>query len=222
MQKTIKSSALIAAMFFATHGAAHAQSVSTQDSIVTVDQLLKIDNAIARDKAKKDALVAGVGQSQEAPKGARGGPMIPPSMSWSVESITGIADKYKINLSYNGIRADGVGIGQTVAGCVVKAVAGRCVVLEPVQVAIAKKKGKGTAAPGRNMCPTTCWTGVTSTMPTYQGMGGGPLPAGTPTSMRIPQLNPYPQSAAGTPPGFSGAGAAPTPPAVPTPVVGQQ
>lgn len=173
-------------------GTAFAQSAATQDSVVTVDQLLKLDNAAARDKAKRDAIAQGI--TTEAPQM----PVVPrnltqPPAQFSVQSITGVGNGLTAKVTYNGMQIPDVQVGSTVGRCTVKEIRGTAVVLEdlPVPQPAPSKKGKKSApapklSPGQ--CPTGVWTG--EGRPVAFGGGeasmGRPIPSDMPTSMRAP------------------------------------
>lgn len=175
MQKTTKTWLLIFVLTASlAQGTVFAQEKSvTQDSLVTVDQLLKIDNANARDKARKDALAAGVLQPEMAIPTRKGEIA---AATVSVQQITGVDGIYKIDLVYNGRPYQGVAIGSPVEGCVIEAVAGQCVTLRP------KVSPKSKAKPPVGQCPTTCWTGIRAASP--YAMASQLLPNDMPTSGR--------------------------------------
>jgi hypothetical protein len=176
MQKTTKRRVYLAVLLMATQGFAWAQSYATKDSIVTVDQMLKTDNAAAREKAARmDSSIGGAQPSSEMrPKVGVSIAPTPPIVV--VESITGLGDKYRIALAYNGMRIQNASIGQQIGPCVISAVVGRNVVLAPASVADAKQKPVSPS-----MCPTSPWVGVSAHSP-----APGAMPSGVPGNAQVP------------------------------------
>lgn len=208
---TVFKLAALAIAVAMAHGVALAQKKEPatsvqQNSVTTVDTLVKLDNAAALEKAKADAIKNGL-LKPEAKSGA-GGPVVkpvePPPVV-RVLSISGIREDLSAGLTVNGQTYPNLHAGASVRGCVVAEIKDRCVVLKPAPAetvvasatstttapavsgrAKAKKTSKGTGAASvpatrPEMCPTSCWTGnpVIPT-PTMAGAGGGPLPMGMP------------------------------------------
>lgn len=163
------------------HYSALAQTISGKeainDSIVTVDELLKIENRQALLKANRDAVVAGLLPSQEVKATANQPVAIPPA-TFSVNSIFGSDGVLRANVVYNGNPYEGVRIGAPIGKCLVSGIKTTSVQLTP------SKGGSAT------QCPTGIWTGLNVQITRIDGSeitGGagqaaplpaGPLPAG--------------------------------------------
>lgn len=205
---TVFKLAALAIAVTMAHGVALAQKKEPatpvqQNSVTTVDTLVKLDNAAALEKAKADAIKNGL-LKPEAKSGA-GGPVVkpvePPPVV-RVLSISGVREDLSAGLTVNGQSYPNLNIGASVRGCVVAEIKDRCVVLKPAPAetvvatastapavagrAKAKRTSKRTGAASvpatrPEMCPTSCWTGnpVLPT-PNMAGAGGGPLPVGMP------------------------------------------
>lgn len=200
MQKTSKRTTFVVALL-----AAHAVLAATpqtpkvataQDSVTTVDTLVKIDNAAALAKAKADALSSGL-LKPEAKVGASQAKPVEPKMTMRVVSIAALKSEYTLKLNVNGQNFDNLHIGSAVNGCVVSEVRDRCVVLKPMPIevvlasstptSVATKKNArkaqehpAVASVKPAFCPTSCWTG---SVPAAQAapMGATPMPgAGMP------------------------------------------
>ncbi len=149
-----------------------------QDSIVTVDQLLKIENAAALEKAKKDALASGLIKPEVLT--ARKGAGATPAATLKVWSIAGVGDALRADIQYNEQAYEHVGVGAHIGRCIITHVKDRAVVLAPLT--------KRTPA---SQCPTGHWTGIAEVLPLLppvapHGAGAGapmpapiPLPAGS-------------------------------------------
>lgn len=145
-----------------------------QNSVVTVDELLKIDNAQALQKARDEAIKAGL--VQPAASSSRK-PEIP-LPRWSVRSIFGYSGRLHADLVVDGIAAYSITPGATVAMCRVESIVDACVSMKAVD----SKTRKGS-------CPVkVCWTGdeiaaeARPAQTTSAGLGGfkvqpTPLPA---------------------------------------------
>lgn len=208
MQKQIKkiatlfASATVVFTAIAADLPASKVAIGVPDSIVTVDQLVSIENAAARESAKKSAIDTGA--IQPVPKFRRGeGPMTSFAPRINVHSISGVGGLNHVDMSYNGVRFPDLKIGSKVDSCYVASIRGACVVLDnsPKEVPkiddakkqnSSKKNKKSLVQEEKNpvdMCPTTCWTGISpaqtntspgapsSAMPLPMNVPGGPLPA---------------------------------------------
>lgn len=177
MQKTIKYGAVTATLLLVAHVAMAQVSPAVQDSLLTVDQLLKADNALAREAAKKSSPGTASSSVQSiAPGSEKIRPM--DGSRFAVNRISGVAGAYVVTVTGNGVRQDGMTIGSSIASCKITAIFGRCVSFEPVS-----KKGKTDkdAAPS---CPNlVCWSGEQQVP--VQAPGGGVIP-GQPSPMPMP------------------------------------
>lgn len=139
-----------------------------QGNVQTVETLIKTENELALEKARRDRIQAGLEhpsplKSQLKAKGL-------PSLHVEVESISGTPGALRAVLSGNGARYEGVTAGAEVQMCRVEVIRNRCVVLVP-----STAKGKP------QQCPTACWTGiqpqpVAGLAGAGQALPGGPLP----------------------------------------------
>ncbi|CAN7358187.1 hypothetical protein [Variovorax sp. LjRoot178] len=121
------------------------QTAAMRDSVITVDSLITSENQQALARAKGQAIAAGLAQPDvkvAAPSG-------PPPGNLIVQSIYGIDNDLRANISFNGEPYERVRTGVRVGICVISAIDGRSVVLK------AARKGVPAAA-----CPTAKWTGV--------------------------------------------------------------
>lgn len=116
-----------------------------QTSVVTVNELLKIDNAQAIQKAQEEAMKTGLLQG---PKGATQ-KLEAPLPVWSVRSIYGLGVAKYAELRVDSTSLQPAQAGQDVAMCHIEAIKNECVALSPKS----KKTRKGS-------CPEkVCWTG---------------------------------------------------------------
>lgn len=155
---------------------------SLVSSVITVEELIKVENANALESARQARIASGMAAPEA---GSKAGPVAPRPLVVNVETIYGVPGALRAHLSSNGRTYEGVSNGSKIQSCEIESIAGRCVVLKP---AVGAK-----VAP--NMCPTSCWTGVLPG-PTPQALAaaaGGPLPP--------PGVPPRPPiTASGTPP----------------------
>ena len=185
MQKIIERcfvvSVALAAITLVVGACAAEASSAVQDSVTTVDELLKADNAAARTSVQKTSGVAVVPSSVSRSI---------PHAGVAVHKITAVGDSYKVTLTYNGVDFQDIGVGATVAGCRLVRVEAQCVVFETLPKA---KKSDATSS----QCSTACWTGheplaATATPPQS---AGGPLPFGGPQQRPVvPSLATSPQN----------------------------
>lgn len=129
---------------------------SPQTSAVTVNELLRMDNTRAAEKARDEFAKSGLvvtGSETQAPAGAaraKVATVTPPQ--WSLRSVYGQADQLRVDVSVDGVVSNGLPIGGLVAGCRLKGVEGAC-------MALVESKGKAPKSSAR--CPAkTCWSGV--------------------------------------------------------------
>jgi len=170
-----------AAVAVAHPAPARAQS-SLVSSVITVEELIKVENANALESARQARIASGMAAPEA---GSKAGPVAPRPLVFNVETIYGVPGALRAHLSSNGRTYEGVSTGAKIQSCEIESIAGRCVVLKP---AVGAK-----VAP--NMCPTSCWTGVLPepTPQTLTAAAGGPLP--------LPGVPPRPPiTAGGTPP----------------------
>lgn len=187
MQKTNKPLAVIAmaVVLLLSGGSSIAQtspapSAVTADSIVTVQQLIKIDNAQAREKANSEIDSAGL-NSQKSGTPVKVAPVL---ATMTVQSISGLNSDMKADITFTGVPRKGVRKGDVVSGCTVESIIGKCVALKPID------HGKLKSVKS-DQCPSACWTGVQAApndaalglgsqqrTPLPTGLGTGPLPTG--------------------------------------------
>lgn len=181
-------SLLISAVMW--HEDASAQDI--RNSVITVDELLKIDNAQALEKARSDAIASGLMQPQRL----AGRKVELPLPQWTVRSVFGLAGSMAADLNVDGSIAYSVTPGNSVAMCRVTSIQNSCVGLAPLNVKV--RKGS---------CPSkVCWTGneltaelrpsqAVNVPPASTRLASSPLPAppiplpagsDTPISMPFP------------------------------------
>jgi hypothetical protein len=120
-----------------------------QNSVMTVEELLRIDNAHALEKARLDAIKSGLVQApkQVQQPGQRHASVA--SSQWSVRSIFGAGDRMQADIVVDDVHNNSVGVGNTVAMCRIDAIEDACIRLVPAS----QKTPKG-------VCPAkVCWTG---------------------------------------------------------------
>ena len=125
---------------------AFAQQSSIQDSVITVQELLKIDNQQALEKTTADAVKAGLIK----PKKAAGSneKIDVPLPKWTVLAVYGKQGNLLADLQVDNILAPASRPGAVVAMCKVVAIEDKCVTLQPT----GQKVRKGS-------CSKSCWTG---------------------------------------------------------------
>ena len=129
------------------NSSAYAQDI--QNSVVTVDELLRIDNAQALEKARAEAVKSGLTKEKDKDKKVTGGKVETPLPHWTVRAIFGAGANVAADLVVDGSPAYSIIPGSIVAMCKVKAIANACVNLIPTN----SKLRKGS-------CPEKiCWTG---------------------------------------------------------------
>ncbi len=135
-------SVLALCMVLLTLGSANAQDI--QGSVITVGEMLKIDNAQALQRAQEEAVKSGLLQ------GKQGSDKVEvPLPVWTVRSIYGVPNNNAADLQMDSNITVGAQVGQTVEMCEIEAIKSPCVELRPKT----KKVRKGS-------CPAqVCWTG---------------------------------------------------------------
>jgi len=148
-----------------------------QANVQTVGELIKVENELALQKAKKERIQGGLEQEAQAVSAKAKGPA---RLMVEVESIAGVDGRLRAYLTGNGQRYENVGVGARVQSCQVEAIVNGCVVLRPAASNVKAEQ-----------CPQACWTGVRpqpamalipGAMHGVQGslpMPGGPLPLPT-------------------------------------------
>jgi hypothetical protein len=141
-QANLALSALAACMAFLSLGNANAQDI--QGSVITVSEMLKIDNAQALQRAQEEAVKSGILQ------GKQGSAKVEvPLPVWTVRSIYGVPNNNVADLQMDANVTVAAKVGQTVEMCEIEAINSPCVELKPKS----KKTRKGS-------CPAqVCWTG---------------------------------------------------------------
>lgn len=130
-------------------------------NVETVEALLKAENELALEKARKERVQAGL-ETPALKAKAKG----PAPLVVDVESIAGLQGRrLRAYLTANGQRYENVTVGATVQGCRIEAIQNRCVVLKPIV--------EGRKAPA---CPTACWTGVRPEPLVPAGLAGMSMP----------------------------------------------
>lgn len=121
-----------------------------ENSVITVDELLRIDNAQALEKARGDAIKSGLFKERKQPGEQRVSAKLDvPLPHWAVKAIFGNAGKVAADLVVDGSQAYSITTGSTVAMCTVKAIEAACVMLVPANAKVR-----------HGSCPTKiCWTG---------------------------------------------------------------
>lgn len=147
MQKPAKPFVLALLVIALAPCAALAQSGN--DSVLTVDELLRIENAQVREGAKRAAIAAGLAMpakpaasplSSAAPKGPR-----PPTVL--VHSIKGVGQAYRVDLTYNGeLHKDVTPKARVKGRFVLEGVQGACVALTSLEKAFESS--------------VACWSGL--------------------------------------------------------------
>lgn len=125
-------------------GSVYAQDI--KNSLVTVEQLLTIDNEQALRKAREEATRTGLLESPESKVAAK---IEEPLPSWSVKSISGTGTRLTADLLLNDQEHHDIAPGATVGQCRVTSIADACVSLAP-----SKKKLRAGVCPAK-----VCWTG---------------------------------------------------------------
>lgn len=190
--KFVTTVGLMSLMISAVIWHADTAAQDIRNSVITVDELLKIDNAQALEKARSDAIAGGLMQSPRLV----GQKVEVPLPHWTVRSVFGLAGSMAADLTVNGSTAYSVTPGNSVAMCKVMSIQKSCVGLAPLDVKVRKVS-----------CPSkVCWTGneltselrpsqAVSAVPASTKLASSPLPAppiplpagsDTPISMPFP------------------------------------
>lgn len=154
MKKTSTKSKLVLAAFALSMIASilprstFAQDI--QSSVLTVDELLKIDNDQALEKARSEAIKAGFLQPAKKSNAKGDSVIVIPAPVWKLKSIFGTFDRLKADVSVDGVTTTNIRIGSKVASCDVVVIDNFCIQLAPET-----KKTKKDACPAR-----VCWTGI--------------------------------------------------------------
>lgn len=142
------------------------------ESVVTVDQLVSIENKVALAKAKKEAEAAGlIGAESDKTKTTQ--IVAVPPATFNVMSVYGIEGNLRANANYNGQIYEGLRVGAPVGKCSVTNIAPRSVKLSPA------------GGISSSQCPIGVWTGEATSIASAVSTGGavvampsGPLPPG--------------------------------------------
>lgn len=173
----------VSAALIVCFSASGAAAQSFDSNIVTVEQLLKIDNANALSKVESFK-VAGQSRTGASKQAAKPTPAV-----IKLVKVTGKGDSPRFHFTYNGRPIDNVSVGgNLVDKCQVVGFAAQCVNLSLSP--IAKEKPALFTTRQRLVCPqTVCWSGlpVESTVQTaVNGIPSNaiipsvPMPAGMP------------------------------------------
>lgn len=125
------------------------QAPSLEQSVIRVQELLRLEESQLEQKARDKAIKADILSSPVAVDGLSKPVDVAPV--WSVVSMYGAGSKLYVDLKRDGVEFTRVGPGETVGQCRLSTINPQdaCVGLEPVSRKV--KKGQ---------CPTTlCWTG---------------------------------------------------------------
>jgi hypothetical protein len=134
-----------------------------KSSILTVDELLRREN-----QALLNAnLPAAATTASKVVNPTRRPSII------EVVSIFGSAGYLRTDLTVDGVYVEDARVGTRVGLCVIKAIANKCVVLEPARDS------------GLNQCATACWTGVPRESPKVLAVTP-PLPTPLPAPVAMP------------------------------------
>jgi len=173
--------------FLSAHVGAQAETGSPrQDSIQTVNELLRVENARAVQNAQKEAVSLGLasGPAMQTPKSTRVAEQRRQA-TFAVDAVSGVGDQLRADITYDGQRYDGVSVGTKVGPCVVESIRGKKVTLS--------LKGK---ASGSGQCPAAEWTGVGRT----PDIGGGSIEASINGAGSRPLPGIVPMPSGGVPP----------------------
>lgn len=162
------SAALVVLFAGMNPGLVNAQDI--QNSVLTLEELLKIDNAQALAKSREEAQKLGMFEV----KGKSEIKTEAPLPVWKVRSVFGRNGQMNADIAVDGVANNGVAVGAVIGSCTVKAIESACVALLPLN----KKARKG-------MCPQKiCWTGdelSAELQPqSASSMGGGSRPMPSP------------------------------------------
>lgn len=188
-----------------------ASKAALGSSITTVEQLLQVENALARQQAEKTKINAGLGKPQAAGVAGASGTTaksVPAPMVVLVRSIYGRGEDLRANLMVDGTEFNGVRPGAQLKSCVVERITPGQVQLRPMQVADKVAARKQTA------CPSANWTGVNAAPAmAASGMGvtlgqpfnslSGRMPAGGAPLPGGPLPSPVPSPIPGAPAGYA-------------------
>lgn len=142
---------------------------SMNASVTTVGELLKVENQLALKQAMKARVEAGLA-APDVPMQIKGAKLpAPPAPTVLVDSIFGVGNSLRANLTVGADSFENVAPGSRVQGCEIERIESRCVVMRP-----ARKIG------ARAACSTVCWTGVRALAPVALGAGSRPGAAGEP------------------------------------------
>lgn len=154
------------------------RSKAAENSVTTVDELVKIENAEALAKARAAAVASGAIKSAR-PSNAPTKPPPPPPADVKVSAIYGMKDSLRTDIEINGHRYPNLRGGSTAGSCEVVEVFNRCVTLRPANKTV-----------GASQCPSTCWTGISVVRPaTDLSMGQGFASSNIPMPSPIPQMS---------------------------------
>lgn len=125
-----------------------------KDNISTVDMLLKIENVKALEQSKKESQALGLeappANTQTSKKGANAYLSAPASLY--VDSISGVGQELRADVSYSGTRYERVRVGAQIGPCRIKSIVNRRVTL----IRISNKNSRS------DQCPLADWTGIPS------------------------------------------------------------
>lgn len=143
--KAISTVGLMSLLLSATMWHSNVTAQDIRNSVITVDELLKIDNAQALEKARSDAIKSGL---MQAPRPA-GQKVELPLPRWSVKSIFGMGGSMAADMVVDGSTAYSATPGNSVAMCRIESIQSGCVGLAPINPKVRK-----------GACPAkVCWTG---------------------------------------------------------------
>ena len=195
MQKTKAVSAAIL-MFLAMASAsgqtpAASSASARENNITTVDELLRVENVKALEQSRKNVQALGLeGSLTDGATSKKGAGASPPA-SLFVDSISGVGQDLRADVSYNGLRYERVRVGTQIGPCQVGSLLDRRVTMRLVD-----KKSRA------DQCPSAYWTGkpnpVDLAVPGINAAAGPqarPLPAGLPVGA-LPNSGPVPGATA--------------------------
>jgi hypothetical protein len=194
---------------------APATPASVSSSVLTVGDLVMLENAAAMRAAQKARVDAGLVVGEQPKMMAKAGPAPAPVINVEVLAVLGTEGNLRAHLSSEGQLFYNVTPGTNVRGCSVELITPRCVVFSSPasevvlsQPGAGKRKSKATqpvsSAP---TCPQSCWTGVQRPQ---MGMPGPGMPGSVVGMPGMPMPMPSPVVGAAPPalPGQAGMGQA--------------
>jgi hypothetical protein len=152
-------------------------ATARKESVVTVDELIRIENLKALGASRKDAIALGLVKQDATPeKPAKGMfEQVAPPATLSVDAILGVGQDLRADLTLNGASYKSLRAGARVGiNCELKSIAGAHVVLAAVNAKVRAVD-----------CPSGDWTGMRP-LPSLASAPSGPLPLPLPAGALMP------------------------------------